>query len=109
MLTEDIKKEIIENLCTIDPEKVILFGSFAYGTPHPDSDIDLYIVTKEEFIPRSFEEDLKIKKKVYQALGNFRRKYASDIIVHTLASHKKFILSGSSFSKEIMSRGISLI
>src|SRR6266571_2977746 len=27
-----------------DPEKIILFGSYAYGTPHADSDVDILIV-----------------------------------------------------------------
>ncbi len=109
MLTESIKSEIIENLRAIDPVKVILFGSYAYGTPDQDSDIDLYIVTKENFIPVSFEENLLIKMKVYMALGNFRKKYASDILVHTLPVHQKFIELGSSFSREIMQKGITLI
>ncbi len=26
------------------PQKIILFGSYAYGTPQPDSDIDLLII-----------------------------------------------------------------
>ena len=26
-----------------EPEKIILFGSFAYGTPHADSDVDLLV------------------------------------------------------------------
>jgi predicted nucleotidyltransferase len=26
------------------PEKIILFGSYAYGTPHPESDVDLMVV-----------------------------------------------------------------
>jgi predicted nucleotidyltransferase len=26
------------------PEKIILFGSYAYGTPHADSDVDLLVV-----------------------------------------------------------------
>src|SRR6266566_2076458 len=26
------------------PEKIILFGSYAYGTPHDDSDVDLLVV-----------------------------------------------------------------
>src|SRR5689334_19418540 len=26
------------------PEKIILFGSYAYGTPHEDSDVDLLVV-----------------------------------------------------------------
>lgn len=109
MLTESVKNEIIENLRTIDPEKVILFGSYAYGSPNRDSDIDLYIVTKEDFIPISYEENLQIKKRVYLALSKFRKKYSSDILVHTLPVHQKFIELGSSFSKEIMEKGIILI
>jgi len=30
------------------PEKVILFGSHAYGTPTPDSDVDLLIIMPVE-------------------------------------------------------------
>jgi hypothetical protein len=26
------------------PEKIILFGSYAYGTPHQDSDVDLLVI-----------------------------------------------------------------
>lgn len=109
MLSETIRNEIIDFLRPIDPEKVILFGSYAYGTPNADSDIDLYIVTKENIIPKTFEENFQIKKRVYQALGQFRKKYASDIIVHTIPVHKKFLALESSFSKEIMQKGIVLI
>lgn len=35
--TERIKKEY-------QPEKIILFGSYAYGHPTEDSDIDLFII-----------------------------------------------------------------
>lgn len=109
MLTESLKKEIIDSIRPIDPVKVILFGSYAYGTPNADSDIDLYIVTKENIVPQTFEENLQIKKKVYHALAQFRKKYASDILVHTLPVHQKFIELGSSFSKEIMQKGVILI
>jgi predicted nucleotidyltransferase len=109
MLAESLKNEIIEDLRTIDPFKVILFGSYAYGIPNEDSDIDLYIVTKENYVPINFEENLRIKMKVYGALDNFRKKYASDIMVHTLPVHERFIELGSSFSREIMQRGITLI
>src|SRR6267378_422014 len=27
-----------------EPEKIILFGSYAYGTPHADSDVDILVV-----------------------------------------------------------------
>ena len=30
-----------------DCEKIILFGSYAYGTPHKDSDYDFYVVLKD--------------------------------------------------------------
>ena len=109
MLSESIKNELIENLRAIDPAKVILFGSYAYGSPHEDSDIDLYIVTKDDFIPVTYEENLQIKKRVYLTLSKFRKKYASDILVHTLPVHQKFVELGSSFSKEIMQNGIILI
>lgn len=109
MLVESVKDEILENLRELDPVKVILFGSYAYGIPDQDSDIDLYVVTKDDFIPKTFEENLQIKKKVYMALSNLRKKYASDILVHTLPVHQKFIDSGSSFSKEIMQKGLVLI
>jgi predicted nucleotidyltransferase len=33
---------------TVPVEQIYLFGSYAYGTPHKDSDFDLYIVLKDE-------------------------------------------------------------
>lgn len=37
-------------------ERVILFGGYAYGNPTEDSDIDLYVVTKDDFVPASSRE-----------------------------------------------------
>lgn len=48
-------QEIVRKLVAgYAPQKVILFGSYARGTPRPDSDIDLLIVkeTSERFIDR---------------------------------------------------------
>ena len=41
---EKLKDEIVERLKPLDPDKIILFGSYAYGTPNEDSDIDLFLV-----------------------------------------------------------------
>jgi predicted nucleotidyltransferase len=41
---DTIRDEIIESLKPLDPEKIILFGSHAYGVPNNDSDIDLFLV-----------------------------------------------------------------
>ena len=45
---EKVKSEIIESLKPLDPEKVILFGSYAYGNPTEDSDIDLLLIKNIE-------------------------------------------------------------
>ena len=44
---EELKPLIIERLKPLNPNKIILFGSYAYGTPNEDSDIDLCIVEKD--------------------------------------------------------------
>ncbi|HNT33413.1 MAG TPA: nucleotidyltransferase domain-containing protein [bacterium] len=45
-LLDDIVATIVKE---VSPEKVILFGSHASGTTHPDSDIDLLVVESEPF------------------------------------------------------------
>ncbi len=40
---------------TVPVEQVYLFGSYAYGTPHKDSDLDLYVVLKNEAPMRELE------------------------------------------------------
>ena len=41
---EVLKHEIVERLKPLNPNKIILFGSYAYGTPNDSSDIDLFLV-----------------------------------------------------------------
>lgn len=109
MLPETIKDEIISNLRVIDPEKVILFGSYAYGNPTKDSDIDLYIVTKSQTIPTSFSEKINMKVQISDLLNSIRERFPVDIIVHTLPMHARFIELKSSFSQTILTKGISLL
>ncbi|GHT53332.1 hypothetical protein FACS189485_06590 [Spirochaetia bacterium] len=40
---------------SVDPEKVYLFGSYAYGTPHKDSDYDFYVVLKDDSPIKPFD------------------------------------------------------
>ena len=42
-------------------EKIILFGSYAYGTPHKDSDYDFYVVLKD-----SSENPILTMQKIYE-------------------------------------------
>lgn len=50
----EITRKIVEGL---KPEKIILFGSYAWGEPNPDSDVDLFIVkdTEKKRIERGIE------------------------------------------------------
>ena len=48
-----LKNEVIDRLKPLGLDKVILFGSYANGTFHPRSDLDLYVVTKDDYVPKS--------------------------------------------------------
>ena len=106
---EAIKLEIVERLKPLNPEKIILFGSYAYGVPHEDSDIDLYIVTNDDFIPQSFRENSQIFLKYSNKIWSLQKIIPIDLITHTKKMHKKFIELNGSFSKEIIEKGVRLI
>jgi len=72
---EKIIPEIIEALKPLDPDKIILFGSYAYGKPNKDSDIDLFLLKdglRDEEIRRySINAHLKLKELVKKYLLAF--------------------------------------
>ncbi len=104
-----LKKRIIECLKPIDPAKVVLFGSYAWGHADKDSDIDLYIVTKDDFIPKSFSDKMRLKLSVSKRLLEIKKEYGADLIVHTMPMHRKFLAMNSSFARKIMTEGDVLL
>lgn len=106
---EALKREIIERLRPLDPERVILFGSYAGGNPTEDSDIDLYVVTRDDFVPQNFREKADLKLRVSELLLDLRLKYPIDLIVHTRPMYEQFRNTNSSFSREIFRRGVILL
>lgn len=44
------------------PERIILFGSYAYGQPRPDSDVDLLVVLP--FEGRAFRKSVEILNRI---------------------------------------------
>ena len=50
-------KELIIN--AIPVEQIYLFGSYAYGTPRKDSDLDLYVVLKDDIQMRDLDAGLQ--------------------------------------------------
>jgi len=106
---EEIKSDIVQHLKPLNLDKIILFGSYAYGQPHQDSDIDLYVVTKDEFIPQTWREKNEIYSKVISQIRHIVQEYPTDLIVHTKKMHEKFLEINSQFAKEITSKGIQLL
>ncbi len=96
---------LVEKLLTTEPEKIILFGSYAYGSPDTDSDIDILVVTGDDIIPSSFSEKSGIYLRVSKTISDIKKEFPVDLIVHTKAMHRKFIELNSLFAKELLTRG----
>jgi len=97
---------IVEQLKKINPYKIMLFGSHAYGEPNADSDFDLLVVTNSDYFPKNFQEKSDLHLEVSKVLRDIRKRVSIDLIVHTKAMHKRFIELDSMFSKEISQNGI---
>ncbi len=106
---EDLKKRIVDRLKPLNPEMIIIFGSYVWGTPDQDSDLDLYVVTDDDFLPQNFKEKTQVKLKVARAIRDLQKFIPIDVITHTRSMHKKFIELDSMLSRDIMQRGIRLI
>jgi predicted nucleotidyltransferase len=63
VINEDIIriKNSILNTVGDDCEKIILFGSYAYGTPREDSDYDFYVVLRD-----GAEKPILVLQKIYR-------------------------------------------
>ena len=88
--------------------KVYLYGSLAWGNFNMHSDIDLYVVTNDEYIPQSFDEKMNLKLTVSRAIKDLQKTIPIDVITHTKKMHEKFITINSSFSREIFQNGVKL-
>lgn len=103
---EKIKSEIIRRLKPLDPEKIIIFGSYAWGTPDENSDIDICVVTKDDFIPANWAEKNRIHLKIASGLQDFLQEHPADLIVQTRTMHRTFLESGSNLSRKIQHDGL---
>ena len=108
MDTRKIISEITEIFKQQGVERVILFGSHAYGNPTDDSDIDLIIVAPLDTSPSTYREKMDLYLHYNQFIKSFRKIIPIDLIVYTRATYEKFIELNSMFSKEITNRGIIL-
>ena len=108
-LSGELETRIREALTPLHPEKVILFGSYAGGRPTEDSDIDLYVVTQDDFMPATWRQKRDIVRAVSNRILDLRTQYAIDLLVHTKPMHRKFVEIDSSFARQIMNEGVRLL
>lgn len=93
---------IVDELKNISPEKIILFGSYAYGQPDDESDIDLLIIKDIE--PTEIRNvRLNIKLKLWDLVKKWN--IPVDIIVDSQERINQRIEEGDMFYKEILTKG----
>ena len=81
-----------------EPEKIILFGSYAYGTPHDDSDVDILVVMS---CRNQHDQAVKIRLEI-------PRNFAMDVLVRTPKNLFGRLEEGESFHSDIVNRGVVL-
>ena len=77
------------------PDKIILFGSYAYGTPHDDSDVDLLVI-----MPAHNELDKAVKITCAEPAP-----FPADLIVLKPKNVQWRLEEGDSFLTEVMTKG----
>jgi predicted nucleotidyltransferase len=89
-----ITKKIVKEY---DPDKIILFGSYAWGEPGPDSDVDLFIVkeTGDSLIERH--------KKIGWLL--FGSGIPIDVLIYTPSQVKRLLDTQDFFIEDVFSKG----
>ena len=97
---KEMKLQIIERLKPLHPEKIILFGSFAYGNPTAESDLDICVVEKE------YENRWEEKAKIRELLKDI--KVPKDILVPYLEEYEFYKNEYGSAYKDIEDRGVVL-
>ena len=81
----------------LHPEKIILFGSYAYGKPNRNSDVDMLVI---------MESDERWTVRITRAYRALRAKtFPMDLIVRTPQEMEYRLAIGDSFIQEIIERG----
>ncbi len=77
------------------PEKIILFGSYADGTPHQDSDVDILVVI-------ATRSQLGLAFQIHWAI---QPPFPLDLVVRTPKNMKWRLAAGDSFLQEVVAKG----
>lgn len=100
---EDVLVQITRRIVeAYDPDKIILYGSHAYGQPRPDSDFDLLIIKETTETPR------ERWRRVRKAVGSLHLDTSVEPIVVTRDELSKRLRYGDQFYQTIVSEGKTL-
>ena len=94
---ETLPSAIERIVAEIRPEKVVLFGSYAYGDPTPGSDVDLLIILETD--APSKERSWTVSRLLLP------RPFPVDILVKTPQEVERALVKGDFFMREILERG----
>ncbi len=94
-----IKKVCRQIVERFQPQKVILFGSYAYGTPNYDSDIDLLVIMP--YVGNELQKMADVRKELSS-------KMPLDVLVKTPEQIARDIEADNFFTREIVEKGITL-
>jgi predicted nucleotidyltransferase len=93
---QSIKAFVRQVAAQFHPERVVLFGSYAYGNPTPDSDVDLLVVMQHE--GPSAKQAAKIRKRIHAG-------FPVDLLVRSPEEIQKRLAMDDFFVREIMELG----
>lgn len=79
------------------PQKIVLFGSYAYGKPTEDSDVDLLVM-----MPRTRERGERMSVRIRHAIP---RDFPLDLLVRTPSDVAKRLRWGDPFICELLEKG----
>lgn len=96
---KDIRQYVRAVVRAFDPERVVLFGSYAGGHPTEDSDVDLLVVMSHE--GRDVEQAFKIRRAI-------PRTFPLDLVVRTPASVQRRLRENDTFLTSIWRTGKTL-
>ncbi len=102
MVTSSVIQQLVDTIRQFDPEKIILFGSYAYGTPSENSDVDLFVVKNID------QKDIR-QTRIEIRRSLFRIRYDNKIEVDLLVDNENHINHriniGDKFYEEITTKG----
>ena len=107
---EEIRKKITDGLnASPRPLQVILFGSYAQGTPNDDSDINLVVILDKEGKSDSYKTLINNRIEISRRLRDLKKKYPIDILVYTKDEWDELKASESSFIQKIEKDGVAIL